>query len=56
MPASIAGTAINESNRTDLANAGMKADPVIKSTIIKRIAARNAFITAPITHVEILHE
>ena len=55
MPASIAGTAINESNMAKPANAGMNPAPVSKSSIKKRITARNALITAPITHIPILH-
>jgi hypothetical protein len=56
MPASIAGIAINKSNRTDPANAGINIVPLIKNRIKKRIATRNAFITDPITHIAILHE
>jgi hypothetical protein len=52
MPIGIAGTAINESIRAEPANAGMNPAPVSKSDIKKRIAARNAFITAPITHIK----
>ena len=55
-PAIIAGIAINEINKTEPANAGINPAPVSKSRMKKRIAARTAFITAPITHIKILHE
>jgi hypothetical protein len=56
IPVGIAVTAINESNRTDPDNAGINPAPVSKSRIKRRIVERSVFITAPITHIAILHE
>jgi len=56
IPANIDGTTITESNRRKPAKAGSNVVPVSKSRTKKIAAARNAFVTAPITQMAIWHE